>query len=226
MHRKIAIRATALVATVACLVMPGLAARAQADAGGAGEDYARPDLLRQFETGRYETNSLELRQYALALFEVIDELCDVPEPIRLAAGRLRSSIENIGVQPGHPAGSQDAAIHHERHGCSGAGQRFRIHVMRYIDRNQEVPRSEFYAAQPPSLFNACVRDNLRRDERNNRTIRESSTRTWCECSIRQIGRYVTPEDQRGLLEDYTGYMNKLEEARDYRLAYRLNPCRL
>lgn len=226
MHRKIAIRTAGLVAIVGCLAMPGFQARAQADAGGAGEDYARPDLLRQFETGRYETSSLELRQYALALFDVIDERCGVPEPIRLAAGRLRSSIESIGALAGHPAGSHDAATHHARHGCSGAGQRFRIHVMRYIDRNQEVPRSEFYAAQPPSLFNACVRDHLRRQELNNETIRESSTRTWCECSMRQIGRYVTPEDQRGLLADYVGYMRRLEDAGDYRLAMRLNPCRL
>lgn len=225
MHRQPDIHTAALVAIVACLVMHDFHAHAQAEPVGTGEGYARPDLLRQFETGRYETNSLELRQYALALFDAIDERCGVPEPIRLAAGRLRSSIESIGAAASH-AGTRDAVRHHEEHGCSGAGQRFRIHVMRYIDRNQEVPRSDFYAAQAPSLFNACVRDHLRRQEVNNETIKESSTRTWCECSMRQIGRYVTPEDQRGLLADYVGYMQKLEDARDYRLATRLNPCRL
>lgn len=188
------------------------------------DGYGAPALMRQFSAGDYKENNLAIRQYALGLFAVLSKHCGAPEPIRLSANRLRTKVAEITRTAESPAALRDAEKFHAKNGCD-EGRSLRINVYRYINDHQEPPRSAFYAIQPPSLFNACMRDQIRRYEVANDTVYESNIRSWCDCNVKQIDRYVTEEDRKAFLENFTAYYDKIENERVYRLLTRLNACK-
>jgi hypothetical protein len=187
-------------------------------------DYGQPAKMRQFSTGWYAENSLAMRQYALGLFAVLSKHCSAPEPIRLSANRLRTKVAELAKPAESPGAMKDAEKFHAAHGCD-EGRALRINVYRYINENQEPPRSAHYASQPPSLFNACMRDQIRQWEDANDTPDESSIGSWCTCNVNQVDRYLTDEDRKAFLENFSRYYDKIENERIYRLLTRLNACK-
>jgi hypothetical protein len=79
---------------------------------------------------------------------------------------------------------------HAASGCDG-GRALRINVYRYINENQEPSRSAFYASQPPSLFNACVRDQIREYENAMDSYDEGSFKYYIKIEDERIYRQLT-----------------------------------
>lgn len=187
-------------------------------------DYGQPAKLRQFSNGWYSENSLAMRQYALGLFAVLSKHCTAPEPIRLSANRLRTKVAQLSKETESPVAMKDAEKFHAASGCDG-GRALRINVYRYINENQEPPRSAFYASQPPSMFNACMRDQIREYENAMDSYDESSFHSWCTCNVSQVERYLTEEDRNAFMDNFFKYYIKIEDERIYRLLTRLNACK-
>jgi hypothetical protein len=186
--------------------------------------YEQPAKMRQFSMGMYGENSLAMRQYALGLFAVLSKHCTAPDPIRLSANRLRTKVAELSKETESPVAMKDAEKFHAANGCDD-GRALRINVYRYINENQEPPRSAFYASQPPSLFNACMRDQIREYETANDSYDESRFRSWCTCNVNQVERYLTDEDRKAFMENFFQYYIKIEDERIYRLLTRLNACK-
>jgi hypothetical protein len=186
--------------------------------------YGQPAKMSQFAYNSYSENSLAMRQYALGLFAVLSKHCSAPEPIRLSANRLRTKVAALASPAESPVAVKDAEKFHAANGCND-GRTLRINVYRYINENQEPPRSAFFASQPPNLFNACMRDQIRLYEDANDSVDESNIRSWCTCNVNQIERYVTDADRNAFLANFSAYYDKIENERDYRLLTRLNACK-